>query len=181
MGAVDEDLIAEQPGGADRCLREVQRAVVLEALVLDDQGDVVDAVVVRQPEPGTVRIVEDEHPRDPAVDVVLGRAVRVRVVPEGRRGLVDRPPRRPGLAGRNRLVRATVGRGREVHSVPVDRRGLLREAVLDVDHHLIAPCCAKRRRQVGAVRAPGRRELARKELGTSLLQLEVEHLAARVG
>ena len=58
-------------------------------VVLPEEADVVDAVLPRQPERLVLAVVQDEHPRDPLVDVLGRLPVRVGVVPEGGRGLVD--------------------------------------------------------------------------------------------
>jgi hypothetical protein len=60
VGAVDEDRVAEAAGGADPALGEVERAVVVQPLVLDDERDVVDAVVRWELQSVGVRVVEDE-------------------------------------------------------------------------------------------------------------------------
>jgi hypothetical protein len=84
-------------------------AVVVEALVLHDQRDVVDPLFVRQfVGDRAVRVVEDEHAGQALVDVLLGLAVRVRVVSQRGRGLVDAPLRRPDLPWLDRLVRSAV-------------------------------------------------------------------------
>jgi hypothetical protein len=89
--AIDEDLGTELADGAEEVRPHVERSVVAEALVLDDQWDVIDAVVIWQVDP--VLVVDQEHPGNPAIDVVRCSAVGVRVVPERRRRLVDRPSR----------------------------------------------------------------------------------------
>jgi hypothetical protein len=116
VGAVDEDVVSQ--------LGPVQGPVRVQALVLDDDGDVVHAVAPRERQRAGLGVVEQEQPGDATVDVVLGPAVRVRVVPQGGGGLVDRPGRRPGAAPVDQLVRAAVGPGGQVHAVPVQRAGL---------------------------------------------------------
>ena len=65
------------------------------------------------------RVVDEEEPRQARGDLLLGLAVRMRVVPERRRRLVDRPARIPRRAGIDRLMGAAVHRGWQVHAVPV--------------------------------------------------------------
>ena len=108
VGAVDEDLVAEHADVGKEAVGVVELVVAVEAAVLDDHRDVVDAVVVGQVEVGSGGVVEDEHPGEAAVDVLGGLAVGVRVVPQRRRRLVDGPRRPPRLARVDRLVRPTV-------------------------------------------------------------------------
>ncbi len=176
VGAVDQGGAAEPADRVERPVGEVEPALAVEVLVLDDQGDVVDAVALGQRQRARLGVVEQEHPGDAPVDVVLGAAVRVRVVPEGRGGLVDRPARRPGGAGGDHVVRAAVGPRRQVHPVPVDG-GRLRQAVGDVDGHPVAAAGAQGRAEVGAVGAPRRGGPAGQQLTRSRLQPQVEDLA----
>jgi hypothetical protein len=67
-----------------------------------------------------------EHPGDTAVDVVGGLPVRVRLVPQGGRGLVDPPRGRAAAAGGDQLVRAAV------HSHGRQPGGLQRAATVAV-------------------------------------------------
>jgi hypothetical protein len=106
--------------------------------------------------------------------VLGGLAVRVRVVPQGRGRLVDPPGRRPGRTRLDRLVRATVHRGRQMHAVPVDR-GRLVQLVADVDHHLLPPRGPKSWPEIVAVDAPRRRRVVPPEIGLTLLHGQVEH------
>jgi hypothetical protein len=98
------------------------------------------------------------------------------VVPEGGGGLVDPPARRPSGAGVDRLVRAAVGRCRQVHAVPVDGGGLW-QVVAHMQHDLIAAGGAEGGAKVGAVGVPGG-GLAGQQLAGALLQAQVEHFAA---
>jgi hypothetical protein len=118
----------------------VERAVTVEVLVLDDQRDVVDPVGAGQVEPGCVLVIEDEQTGQAAVDMLLGAAVRMRVVPKRGGRLVDHPRRRPGLARLDRLVRAAVCGGGQVHAMPVHAGGL-RQGVADVDGDPVATGC----------------------------------------
>ena len=95
-----------------------------------------------------VGIVHDEHPGQAAVDVPLGLTVRVRVVPQRRRGLVDRPGRLPRLARSNGLVWPAVHLGGQVHAVPVDA-GVLVELVGHLHHDLLPTRGAQRRAEIG--------------------------------
>jgi hypothetical protein len=88
--AVHQDRVAEDARGAGEGRRMGERAVVVEALVLDDQRDVVDAVGVRQLDVAC-RVVHDEHAGGAPVDVIGGRTVKVGMKPERRSRLVDRP------------------------------------------------------------------------------------------
>jgi hypothetical protein len=91
VGPVDEDLVAQDPDVAEGRLTLGELVGSVEAAVLNDDRDVVDPVLIRQVECGRVGIVDDEHARHTAVDVLGGAAVQVRVEPQGGGRLVDRP------------------------------------------------------------------------------------------
>lgn len=92
-------------------------------------------------------------------------AVRVRVIPERRGGLVDLPAGGPARTRLDHLVRTPGGVGRQVHPVPVHGCRLV-EPVLEVDRHLLAARGPQRRSEVGAVEpqvsvfSPGRSSLS---------------------
>ncbi len=135
------------------------------------------AVALRERERAGLRVVEQEQARQATRDVVLGLAVRMRVVPQGRGRLVDRPRGRPGRSRSDQLVRAAVGLRGQVHPVPVQGGGL-RQGVGDVDPDLVAEAGAQRWPEVGAVDAPRLGGLARQELAAARLEPQVEHLGA---
>ncbi len=172
---VDDELVAEAAGVA--ALRALALALGREAAVLHDHGHVVDAVLTRQPERALVLVVQDEHAREPARDVLLGLAVRVRVVPERRGLLVDVPFGRPCSARVDHLVRAAVHLGGKVHAVPVHGRGLV-ERVGHVDPHALATVGDERRPEVAAVESPGVARDARLELRRSRPRVEREDSGA---
>ena len=89
--AVHEQLVADRADEPARARREL--AIIREAHILDDDRDVVDAVVARERERRFDRVVEDEQAGETHRDVFLGFAMRMRVVPERRGRLVDRPCR----------------------------------------------------------------------------------------
>ncbi len=106
-----------------------QLASLVERLVRDHHRHVVHPVGVRQLlldrrrlRPG--RRDQLEHPCQAAVDVALGGAVRVRVVPERARRLLHHPLRPPGVTRFDHLVRTAVHLRRQVHPVPVRGGGL---------------------------------------------------------
>lgn len=128
IGAVDQHHVAE--------VARTRVPGVVEVPVLDDHGDVVDAVIVRERLGGRgYRIVEDEHPGHTPVDVIPGLAVGgaggTRVSPQA-----DLPSRLPIVAGIDNLMRAAVHAGRQVHAVPMHRSGLI-EAVMKVDQDML--------------------------------------------
>jgi hypothetical protein len=75
------------------------------------------------------------------------------------------------------LVGAAVGRGGQVHAVPVDG-GRLGQVVGDLHDHLVAVGGANGRSEVAAVGAPALGGLAGQELAGALLEAQVEDLAA---
>jgi len=115
--AVDRHAVAERAGRGERAAARVEPALVVEPHVLEDERDVVDAVASRERGPGRRVVVEDDHAGEPAADVLGRPAVRVRVVPERRGGLLDPPARPPGGARADGLVRAAVHLARQVHPV----------------------------------------------------------------
>ena len=151
----------------------VELVVAVERAVLDDHRDVVDAVVVGQVEVGRFGVVDDEHAGDAAVDVVGGLAVRVRVVPQRGRGLVDRPRRPPRLARLDRLVWAAVhAAGR---CMPCQCIDVVSPTPLVTANSTSSPrLAAERRAEVGAVHTPGRGAAARQDRRLAGLHLEVE-------
>src|SRR5207237_3940 len=68
------------------------------SIFLEDKGDVVHSVVVRQRHLRRVVVVEDKEAHRSAGDLLAGAAHQVRVVPEGGRLLADRPVSVPGGA-----------------------------------------------------------------------------------
>jgi hypothetical protein len=58
VGAVDQQLVPEPADGAERRLAVVEVAVPVEPLVLQDDGDVVDAVPVGQRQGAGFRVVQ---------------------------------------------------------------------------------------------------------------------------
>ena len=98
-------------------------------------------------------VLHEEHAGEAAGDVRLGLAVRVGVVPERRRLLVDVPLGRPRGIRLDHLVRPAVHLGRQVHAVPV-HGGRHVERVGDVDPHVLAALRDEGRAEVGAVEAP---------------------------
>src|ERR1700716_1200311 len=70
VDAVDKDRAAEEADRAEGGTAEVERAVVVKSFILDDEWDVVDAVVVWERECVDVFVVEDEEAGDAAVDLI---------------------------------------------------------------------------------------------------------------
>src|SRR4029450_13470544 len=109
---VDENRVTEQP---DWCVvGSVELTVRPESLVLDDDRNVVNAVGPGQRERCLLLVVADEHPGQPSVHVHLAVAVRMRVIPQRRGGLVDPPGRGPGGAWIDLLMWAAGGGRPEV-------------------------------------------------------------------
>ena len=171
--AVHEDVLAEDPGRADEPLREVEPAVVVEVLVLEDHRDVIDAVRPRQAQALRLGVVDEDHPGDAPVDLLVAVGMRMRVVPERGRGLVDRPAGGPPLARLDRLVGPAVGGRREVHAVPVHRRPL-GQLVPHLHPNAVPAGEAERRPEVGSVDAPRLGRRAGHELARPGLEPEVE-------
>jgi len=75
VGAVDEDGIAEalRVAAARGAVGEVEGAVRVEVLVLDDDRDVVDTILVRQRQGAGDRVVDDVQAGEAAVGLVAGR------------------------------------------------------------------------------------------------------------
>ena len=90
-----------------------ERAGLVERAVLHDEREVVDAVVAGQLQRRLLVIAHEEHAGQPRVHLRTRLLVEVRVVPQRRRGLIDRPFGMPILARRDRLVRSAVLGGRE--------------------------------------------------------------------
>src|SRR6266498_1028504 len=61
VGAVDQGGAAEPADRVERPVGEVEPALAVEVLVLDDQGDVVDAVALGQRQRARLGVVEQEH------------------------------------------------------------------------------------------------------------------------
>lgn len=173
--AVDENLVAEPADRADRRLAEVEAAPIVEPLVLEQHGNVVDAVASGQSALRAPGLVDDPHAGQSAVNLVVGALVRMRVVPQCRGRLVDAPSRPPGVASFDGLVRASVCDGGHVHAMPV-HRGRLGKMVGDAHLDAVASGRTERRAEEDSVDAPG---LARFRVGTQSgatgLQAQVEH------
>ena len=161
------------PVALNRLAPRSSRPSSWKAPVLDDHRHVVDAVAAREAGRAGRRVVEDEHAGEPAVHVLGGPALQVRVIPERRGRLIDLPARRPSGARRDHLMRAAVHPRRQVHAVPM-HRGRLADRVLDVHEHPLAAPGAQRRPEVGAVHAVRRRAYARAKLGVAAPGGEIE-------
>jgi hypothetical protein len=172
--AVDQQRVTEDADLAAERLALGEPAVVGERLVLHHHRHVVDPVRVGKRTHVGGRVVDQEHAREPAVDLLLGALVGMRVVPERRGRLVDPPLRREGGAGPDRLLRSAVHAGRQVHAVPV-HGGVLAEPVADVDHDLLAACGPQRRTEMRAVEAPGGGRRAAAQVALPGLRAQVEH------
>nr|WP_256862840.1 hypothetical protein [Microbispora sp. GKU 823] len=180
VGAVDEDVVAQNAEGALQRVA-VEGAVGRELLVLQDQREVVDAVVAGQVEIEV--LVEDEHPGQAPVDVLSRGAVGMRVIPGGGGGLVDRPVRRPDGARLDGLVRTAVHPGRQAHAVPVHGADL-GEPVVYGHLDLVAAAGAQGRAEEASVEAPGGRLLAGEDRRPTRLHGQLESpyaVPARLG
>lgn len=130
IGAVAQHRVAEAVG-------EIAGDVVLDVAAgvdgqaLQDERDVVDAVLARQRRRGVRVVLDDDHPGQ-SVDDLLGRGAQgVRVVPEGLGLVLDLEGGRPGLTVGEGVLRAAVHLGRDVGAVEVDT-GVRAQAVGDV-------------------------------------------------
>ncbi len=173
--AVHDELVAES--ARVPALGVFTLAVGGEARVLHDDRHVVDAVFVRQAECLLGVVLEDEHAGESPLDVRFRLAVGVRVVPEGRRLLVDVPLGRPCGIRVDHLVRTAVHLGGQVHPVPV-HGGRHVERVLHVDPHVLTAFRHERGTEVAAVEPPGVARDARRELGRTGLRVEREDAGA---
>ncbi len=152
--------------GQQRAADRAQRIVALdphdpaggvEETVLQDEREVVDAVLARQAGAQAGVVVHDEQAGEPVEHLRLGLPMRVRVVPQGRRRLPELPLGGAGPARRDRRVRAAVhGRG-QVHAVPVQRGGL-GQVVADFHPDEFALPRPQSRAEGGAVVAHRRRD-----------------------
>ena len=163
--AVHEELVAEHAGEA--ACAALANAVGREAGVLhDERARRRRRTRAAAASAASASSCTRNMPARPRATCDSRLAVRVRVVPERRRRLVDVPLGRPRGARLDHLVRAAVHLGRQVHAVPVHGRRHV-ERVGDVDAHVLAPLRDERRAEVRAVEAPGVARHARRELGAS--------------
>ena len=74
------------------------RSIGVELAVLQDKRQVVHAERPRQPKPRVGTVVDDDHPRQPHVDLPGGIAMRMGMEPKRRGGLIDLQHRPPTFA-----------------------------------------------------------------------------------
>ena len=149
-----------------------------EALVLEDEDEIVDAGGRREAAVRVVAVVDDEHAGEAGVDARCGLAVEVGVVPERRRRLVDRQARMPFRPGRDRQVRAAVERAGNEQAVPVDGDRHIR-AVDYARGHLGSAAHADDGPEIRAIEAERGRGNAGDEFGLAGNRLDLEGAARR--
>jgi hypothetical protein len=113
----------------------VERSVGPEGPILDDDGNVVHAVVMRQTQ--VITVVYDDEPRQNQVGLSCRVVVGMGMVPERRSGLVDPEGPLPGGTGLDLRLRSAICRARDRQAVPMDRRGCV-ECVLHDHLHSIS-------------------------------------------
>src|SRR5699024_6162692 len=131
-------------------LHPLDDAVLTEDPVLEDARYVIDAVLVAETGCTARLVVDDDQSAQPFEHLLLGLAVRMRVVPERRRGLIDRPLDRTTRARPDGRVRATVHLRGQVHPVPMEGGGDV-EVVDGVDADGLSRVDPHRRSQERAV------------------------------
>ena len=107
--AVGDDRVAEQADVGRVGL--VETAVRGESSILDDQWNIVHSIGFRKVQRIGVGVVDQEQSGESALYVPLGGSMRMWVIPERRRRLVDGPRRFPPPAGFDGLVRSAVEPG----------------------------------------------------------------------
>ena len=171
VGAVDEQLVAEHADEVGGALPVGEWAAGVERLVLHDDGEVIDAVCGGQRQAVGLVVVDDEQPGDATVDVIGGLPMRVGVVPQRGRGLVDPPAGLPHGSRVDPLMGAAVHGSAQVHAVPVQRTGV-RQGVGDAHAHVVAASGPQGGSQMAAVGAPRVRGHAGHQLGLAGLERE---------
>ncbi len=172
-GAVDQDDVAfiADLGVAHR--RHVfETAVAAETAVLDDERNVVDAVVRWQPERAAFIVLDQEQAGQSAHDLLAGLLDHVRVIPEQRRFLLDLEVRLPHLRRRDDLMRPAVETRGDMQAVPV-QGGRLVQSVLHPEFHAIAGPAADRRTEIRAVDSDRRRREAGQEIRNAGRDIEI--------
>ena len=117
-GAVDNDRLAPEAMNEVHQVRSVA-AVSSEPPVLDDQGDVIDAIGRGQASIAVALVGDDHHARQPQIGLARGLMVDMRMVPTRGRRLPYDELRRPDGQRRNRIVRSAVHCGGHHDAVPV--------------------------------------------------------------
>ena len=159
LHTVDEDAITQHPHsdvaralGIDHGVRGAVAVVILEAAVLDQQGDVVGVAgeLIVGLELDAEIILEDEDARQAVVHLLPGLAVGVGVEPQGGGGLIQIQDRGETAPRGDGVVRATIHIGGNAEAMPMDG-GLLGELVVDVHRHRIAAAGGDEGRELAAV------------------------------
>src|SRR5579872_5398813 len=153
--------IAVGDGGEIHPVEEL--TVALEATVLDDQWNIVDAPTRRQAKAVRLLIIDDDQAGE-ALDHLAGRrGIEMRMEPERGGGLVDRQGGSPLRAWGDCLVRAAIEIARNDQPVPMHGGGF-RQMVGEIDGDFFASAQAERRAKERSIVAVGPDSASREEI-----------------
>ncbi len=154
-----------------------RRTEIIQTFVLDDNREVIHAVVVRDRQGFADFIFHQPHAGQAVIDL-LRRAVRgVGVIPQGCRALANRQNGRPVGAGRHHARRAANQRARDLQAA--DGHGDIFRGTVTVDElYVIAIPHAYGRPKVTSVNAPDRRTRPLGKGPVAALQRQEKRLAA---
>ena len=133
-----------------------EASVARESAVLNDQRNIIDAIIVRKVERLACVVADVDHSGQTLIDLWPRAAVRMRMIPEHRCALADIETRGPAASRLDRLMRSAIGARRQMKTVPVDgcRFG---QIARDIHPHRIARVQLKRGAEIGLVDTDGRR------------------------
>jgi hypothetical protein len=108
-GSIGDDRVATASVRGRHGARVVsERSIGLEGAVLEDDGEVIHAICLRQREMRAGSVINDDHPGQAHIDLPGGVVMRMGVEPIGRGGLIDLEREVPDIAGFYRLMGAAV-------------------------------------------------------------------------
>jgi hypothetical protein len=138
--AIDEDGVASitVPDGLRIGFAIVQqRPIGIERSILNDNGQVIDPVCVRQPEARVGAVIDDDQSRKSHIDLPGSVMVQMRMKPRGCGRLLDLESRMPRTSRLDDLMRSTIDLSRHQKSMPVHGR-INAERIFDGHLHLVA-------------------------------------------
>ena len=139
-----------------------QGAIAAESAVLQHERKIVDAIVVRQAALAVPIVADEQQAGKAEIDLKCGRAMRMRVIPQRRRRLIELEIGTPHAAGLDRIMWSAIDGAGNDPTMPVDR-GRFFQLVADRESGVVAAPQKQRRPQIRCRKAVRRHRRIRPE------------------